>query len=39
MKLVGKILVSGVSHRGDILRKTDRLEDAYKLGKRLARCQ
>jgi len=39
IKLVGKILVPGVSHRGDILRKTDHLEDAYKLGKRLARCQ
>ncbi|MFH1076522.1 MAG: hypothetical protein V1753_06730 [Pseudomonadota bacterium] len=36
MNLIGKILVPGVSRRGDILRKEDRLEEAFKLGKRLA---
>jgi multimeric flavodoxin WrbA len=37
IKLVGKILVPGVSRRGDIIKKADRLEEAYTLGKRLAR--
>ncbi|OGW38288.1 MAG: hypothetical protein A2Y97_04715 [Nitrospirae bacterium RBG_13_39_12] len=37
MKLIGKILVPGVSRRGDILKKADLLEKAYKLGKRLAK--
>lgn len=36
MNLIGKILVPGVSRRGDILRKEDRLEEAFKLGRRLA---
>ena len=37
MKLIAKILVPGVSRRGDILRKGDRLEEGYKLGSRLAK--
>ena len=37
IKLIGKILVPGVSRRGDITKKADRLEEAYTLGKRLAR--
>jgi multimeric flavodoxin WrbA len=37
MNLIGKILVPGVSRRGDILRKEGRLEEAFKLGIRLAR--
>jgi len=37
MKLVGKIIVPGVGNRGDILKKADRLEYAYELGKRLPR--
>ncbi len=36
MNLVGKILVPGVSRRGDILEKHEILEKGYKLGKRLA---
>jgi len=36
MNLIGKILVPGVSRRGDISRKEDRLEDAFKLGRKLA---
>ena len=37
MNLTGKILVPGVSRRGDILKKEDVLDKAFKLGKRLAR--
>jgi multimeric flavodoxin WrbA len=37
IKLIGKILVPGVSRRGDITKKADRLEEAYTLGKGLAR--
>jgi multimeric flavodoxin WrbA len=37
MKLIGKILVPGVSRRGDILKKEERLEKAYKLGRKLAK--
>ncbi len=37
MKLIGKILVPGVGSRGDILRKADRLEEGYELGKRAAK--
>jgi multimeric flavodoxin WrbA len=36
MNLVGKILVPGVSGKGEILQKGDRLEEACELGKRLA---
>ena len=37
IKLIGKILVPGVGSRGDVLKKADRLEEAYELGRRLAR--
>lgn len=33
MKLVAKIIVPGVSKKGEILEKRDRLEEAYQLGK------
>lgn len=36
MNFIGKILVPGVSKRGDILKKPEILEKGYKLGKRLA---
>jgi multimeric flavodoxin WrbA len=36
MKLVGKILVPGVSKKGDILQKPEFLAGAYKLGQALA---
>ena len=36
MKLVGSIVVGGVGAKGDILKKPDRLNDAYELGTRLA---
>jgi multimeric flavodoxin WrbA len=36
MKLVGKILVPGVSEKGDILQKPEFLAEAYKLGQALA---
>jgi len=36
MRLVGKILVPGVSEKGDVLRKPDCLAKAYKLGQSLA---
>jgi multimeric flavodoxin WrbA len=35
MNLVGKIIVPGVSDKGDVLRKKDILEKAYALGRRL----
>lgn len=37
MNLIGKIIVPGVSGKGEILEKGDRLEEGYDLGKRLAR--
>jgi multimeric flavodoxin WrbA len=37
MKLVGKILVGGVGRKGEILEKTDSLEEAFELGKALAK--
>ena len=36
MKLVGKIIVPGVSKKGDILQKPDSLSQAYALGQSLA---
>jgi multimeric flavodoxin WrbA len=36
MKLIGKIVVGAVSAKGDILKKPDRLQEAYGLGVRLA---
>jgi len=36
VKLVGKIIVRGVGGKGEILKKTDRLEEAYELGRSLA---
>ncbi len=38
MELAGKIVVGGVGARGDILKKPDRLQEAYELGIRLADC-
>jgi multimeric flavodoxin WrbA len=37
MNLIGKILVPGVSKRGDILAKEDLLEKGFKLGKRIGK--
>jgi len=37
MKLTGKILVGGVSQKGDVRTKTDRLQEACELGRRPAR--
>jgi multimeric flavodoxin WrbA len=37
MHLIGTILVPGVSQKGEILEKADRLKEAYDLGRRLAR--
>jgi len=36
MELVGKIIVGGVGAKGDVLKKSDRLAEAFKLGVRLA---
>ena len=36
MKLAGRIVVGGVGARGDVLKKPDWLNEAYKLGRRLA---
>jgi multimeric flavodoxin WrbA len=36
MRLVGSVVVGGVGGKGDILKKPDRLNEAYELGKRLA---
>lgn len=36
MNLIGTILVPGVSQKGEILEKVNRLEEAYELGRRLA---
>jgi len=37
MNLIGTILVPGVSQKGEIVDKMDLLEEAYELGRRLAR--
>ena len=37
MSLVGKVIVPGVSDKGDVLRKEGSLEAAYELGRKLAR--
>ena len=37
MQLIDKILVPGVSRRGDIVKKGDQLEKGYKLGRKLAK--
>lgn len=39
MNIAGKILVPGVSRRGDIYKKEDRLAEGYKLGRRLAKYE
>ena len=36
MSIVGSVVVGGVGAKGDILKKPDRLNEAYELGKRLA---
>lgn len=36
MKVVGKVIVPGVSGKGDILQKAERLREAYELGQSLA---
>jgi len=36
MRLVGSVIAGGVGEKGDILKKPDRLKEAYELGKRLA---
>jgi len=36
VKLVGKVIVPGVSGKGDILQKAERLREAYELGQSLA---
>jgi multimeric flavodoxin WrbA len=36
MRLVGSVVVGGVGEKGDILKKPDRLNEAFELGKRLA---
>jgi multimeric flavodoxin WrbA len=36
MQLAGSVVVGGVGEKGDILKKPDRLNEAYELGKRLA---
>ena len=38
MNLIGKIIIPGVSKKGEILEKGDRLEEGYELGRRLAKC-
>jgi multimeric flavodoxin WrbA len=37
MNLVGKVIVPGVSRKGEILGKKDRLEEAFELGRKLAK--
>jgi multimeric flavodoxin WrbA len=37
MDLIGTILVPGVSRKGEILEKEDKLQEGYELGKKLAR--
>jgi hypothetical protein len=36
MNLVGKVIVPGVSRKGEILGKEDRLKEAFDLGRTLA---
>jgi multimeric flavodoxin WrbA len=36
MRLVGSVIAGGVGEKGDILKKPDRLNEAYELGNRLA---
>jgi multimeric flavodoxin WrbA len=36
MSIIGNVIVGGVGAKGDILKKPDRLNEAYELGKRLA---
>jgi multimeric flavodoxin WrbA len=36
MNLAGAIIVGGVSDRGDVLKKTERLSEAFELGKKLS---
>jgi len=38
MNLVGAIIAGGVGAKGDVLKKPDRLNEAYELGERLADC-
>lgn len=38
MNLISKIIVQGVSRKGEIQEKGDRLKEAYELGRRLAKC-
>jgi hypothetical protein len=37
MKLAGKLIVPGVSAKDDVLKKNDRMEEAYELGRQLSR--
>jgi len=37
MRLIGHIVVPGVTRKGEIVEKADRLKEAYDLGRRLAR--
>jgi len=37
MKLVGRIIVPGVGAKRDVLKKKDRLDEAYELGRRLTK--
>ncbi len=37
ISLVGQIIAPGVTRRGEILEKTERLEEAFELGRRLAK--
>jgi multimeric flavodoxin WrbA len=39
MKMIGKILVPGVSGRGDIVKKPGSLEEGYELGRKLAKLK
>ena len=39
MNLIGKIIVPGVSRKGEILKKGDRLQEGYELGRGLAKCK
>lgn len=36
MNIVGKVIVPGVTLKGEILKKNDRMEEAFELGRRLA---
>ncbi|MFC1712273.1 flavodoxin family protein [Candidatus Poribacteria bacterium] len=38
MKLAGKIIVPGVGAKGDVLKKRDRLKEAYELGRSLVQA-